>query len=453
MENMDKNKMVEVRCSECGELIANVTAECFESIDASEDVQTIFLGYKLVATHNGKIYCRHCADEQFEWCEHCESWSEEGTTAIHTSAYRPDSNVEYWCDACKADDAFYCDDCQRWFDDDVAHHYVENDDTTICDRCFDYCNYYRCVDCGNVFSGHPTIIDGDYYCDDCYEKSRPVIYEYHRYPDDWEFRYDVQKHRETSSVNLIRTQVPFIGVELEIEDGGTDDSNAIDITTALGYAADQSTEFKCAEDGSLSYGFEIISMPASYDWHINHYDWEAGMNKALNLGYRSHDGGNCGIHFHIDRKHFEGSMVKPERAFVIIVANNENWLRIFSRREDYEYCEFRRDGVRFAPDDFKAENSNSTNDTIYRLINYYSGHHRAINFDPYSTIEVRFIRGTLKYSTFKASMQLMVMLAYAVKHFREQQLANVDLNWFKRYAKRLGFTEFLAYLDERGIMA
>lgn len=453
MGNMDKNKMVEIHCSECGELIANMTTEEFENIDLSVDVRTIYLGHKAVAIHNDKIYCQHCAAERFEWCDRCASWTDEGTTVVHTSAYRPDTYVEHWCDVCKDEDAFYCDDCERWFDLEVTHHFVENNHDTICDRCFDYGNYFRCVECGDVFSGNAFVIDGDCYCEDCYDDNRPVIYDYHQYPDDWQFRYDKQKHNNLPSSFTARTQLPFIGVELEMDSGGTDDDSAIDITAAMGYPADESHEFKCSEDGSLDNGFEIISMPATYDWHINHYNWEAGMEKARKLGYVSHDGGTCGIHFHIDRMHFTGSMVKPERAFAIIVANNESWFRTFSRREDYEYCAFKRDGVRFTPEDFKAEHSNETNNRIDDLIYYYSGHHRAINFDPYSTIEVRFIRGTLKYSTFKASMQLMVMIAYAVKHFREQQLANVDFNWFKRYAKRLGFIEFLSYIEERGIMA
>jgi hypothetical protein len=252
---------------------------------------------------------------------------------------------------------------------------------------------------------------------------------------------------------MARMKEPHIGTELEIDNGGRNGKKAIEITTALGYPANESLEFKCSRDGSLNNGFEIISMPATMEYHLTKYNWEAGMEKARQLGYGSHDPNTCGLHFHIDRTYFQNSMTMPEEGFIILVTNNWSWLEPFSRRNNFHYCSFRGSRERFTPDSFKSENSYITQNRLDDLRSAYRGHNVALNFGGNSTIEVRFIRGTLKYRIFVASLQLMEMIAYAVKHFRKEQLANIDLKWFKRFAKRRTYTAFLEYLEARGIMA
>jgi hypothetical protein len=143
----------------------------------------------------------------------------------------------------------------------------------------------------------------------------------------------------------------------------------------------------------------------------------------------------------------------PEEGYIILLTNNWSWLEPFSRRNNFSYCAFRGSFEKFTPDSFKSDNAWRTQDRLDHLRNSYRGHNVALNFSGNATIEVRFIRGTLKYSTFVASLQLMVMLAYAVKHFRKEQLANIDLKWFKRFAKRRNYVAFLAYLEARGIIA
>ena len=105
----------------------------------------------------------------------------------------------------------------------------------------------------------------------------------------------------------------------------------------------------------------------------------------------------------------------------------------------------------FAPDNFKDSDENSSLEYIERVRGYNHGHHVALNYDGQSTIEFRFFRGTLKFQTFAASLQLVEMMCYAAKHLRKEQLCNVDLKWFKRFAKRKNYAEFNAYLTERGI--
>ena len=71
-----------------------------------------------------------------------------------------------------------------------------------------------------------------------------------------------------------------------------------------------------------------------------------------------------------------------------------------------------------------------------------------------ATLNERFVLA-LEHIDFKlevASMQLVEMMAYAAKHFRLEQLCNVDYHWFKRFAEKRGYEEYLQYLKDRAIL-
>ena len=88
---------------------------------------------------------------------------------------------------------------------------VEDDTHTLCDHCFDE-YYVRCDDCGRIIHRDRAYWDGDdnAYCVSCWDEHCEVIHEY-SYTPDLVFHGKGLRH---------------FGVELEIDDGGTSNSNA-----------------------------------------------------------------------------------------------------------------------------------------------------------------------------------------------------------------------------------
>lgn len=422
------------------------------------------------------VYCATCYDDSFTTCHHCGDviYRNDSVSVIS----RGDGDTEEWCDACANNHAYTCDCCGARISRDVFNDVttiIENDYGYVCPDCMDSGRFMQCSHCGNyfhtdsmhTFEDQPVCgncldeldIDEEeeasagmypFCCDDEMD-AEEIIQGYHDYCNRW--GSPVWVKRGISSPLASKKKL-LIGVELEIDQGGENHAKAVKITSALGYPANESNEFKCTHDGSLDNGFEIISMPATYHWHITNYNWEAGMEKARELGYYSHNGGTCGLHFHVNRDYFEEAFENPHKSLVILLANNRNWLEKFSRRRDFKYCQFKDGGCKFQPEFFKSgwEVAENTERILDRILGD-CGHYSALNIGGNATIEFRFIRGTLKYKTFKAAMQLIVMLCYAAKHFRKEQICSIDLKWFKRFAQHRNFSDFLEYLEDREITA
>ena len=387
-------------CSECGCLIYGDVYE---------------------GTH-GRIYCEDCADHM-ETCNCCGVCL--NTDDHMTEVYSSDGDSSFYCEDCFANStATYCECCGEYFEEDVPMTYVESERGYVCDDCLDE-HFTACERCGDMIRCDDAYsFRGNWYCESCYDEiSNPqtqIIYGYHDYPMDWEFRgKDDELH---------------FGVELEIENGGEYDDHAIAITSALGFPCDESDELICSHDGSLHDGFEIITQPSTYDYLVNSINWEAGLAEARRLGYRSHNGGNCGLHVHMDTGYFDNlypTRNDLENNVAALLLNNSAWLKPFCRRERWGYCEF--------PEKIDWDLSQNEVRRTFRRIGRYA----AANFLPYNTIEFRFMRGTLIPSTFKAALQLMSLIGKALAiHKSLKSIESVNVAWFLQAAEQLGYVEF-----------
>lgn len=360
--------------------------------------------------------CNECMQENLAQCEHCGRLvrREDGRYWIVNVGNERDR--QFLCNECTADgdfsidgvgDYLMCDHCG----DLILRSEVENTDNGIV-----------CQRCNRNMNG------------DC-------VHPYH-------YRQDPGYGMQFLGIEE-RTNKPMLGVELEIEGAGESDSNATEIRTAIG-----KNRVVACHDSSLHHGFELVSCPANLTHHLNSINWEAGMKKARELGYVSHDGGHCGLHVHIDRKYFENQdKEEVEAKFFISFRNNLEWIKLFSRRFYYEYCiingyERYEDGssdtlghIPYPPDKVWVANKKQT-----------YGRHMALNFEPSNTIEVRIFRGTLNYKTFVATLQFVTMWAKFVKHTGYEQIVKLRLQNFVNAAENEGYTEFLDYLKSRGII-
>lgn len=90
----------------------------------------------------------------------------------------------------------------------------------------------------------------------------------------------------------------YMGLEIELADGGRDKDNAAAFATLL----TKGTPYAyIMSDGSLTQGFETATMPATLKGHRKHYDYKRAFEFAKDLGYTND---NCGLHVHVNKNFF-----------------------------------------------------------------------------------------------------------------------------------------------------
>ena len=289
---------------------------------------------------DGKTLCKHCLDEQTTICDCCEQ--------------------------------------RIWLENAECDGY-----TSLCMSCYDEL-YTRCEDCGYIIRRDDANYYGDDpYCDECYRKLNDrAIHPYDYKPEPIFYGSD----------NLL------YGVELEIDKGGECDDNA---EILLDTANTGEERIYCKHDGSISNGFEIVSHPMTLDYHTNSMNWLAIFNKAVEMGYCSHNTTTCGLHIHVNRTAFGKTRDEQEAVIARIVHFVEkHWWEIvkFSRRTENN---LNRWAARY------ATISADVRDTYKKAKDKRLGRYVAINLENYTTIEFRLFRGTLRYKTFLAVLQLV----------------------------------------------
>lgn len=349
--------------------------------------------------------------EEERICTHCgEEISEgEGTTV----------NGDLLCEECVDDHCITCDHCgEIIYTDDC----ITDDRTWLCQDCFeDY--YRRCESCNRII--HDNDVNWHYdlpYCDRCYDEidSDDEIEEYSYKPTPL-FRGDGKR---------------YLGVELEIDEGGKDNDNAYRLKN-IGNSQLENIYIK--SDGSLNEGLEIVSHPMTLDYHMNEMEWERVMKEAVNLGYRSHQTSTCGLHIHVNRNAFGDNQSEQEEVISkILFFVEKNWNEIFkfSRRNSYNMNRWSaRYGFEKTGKEILDKAKNSSN-----------GRYVAVNLNNYHTIEFRLFRGTLKHNTFIATLQMVNKICDVAISMSESEID--EMSW-SEFVEEIVEKELIQYLKER----
>ncbi len=254
-----------------------------------------------------------------------------------------------------------------------------NENTVLCERCYN--EYYtHCERCGRLISyDDACYFDGsdEPYCNGCYDvlNNAPI--------HDYGYKPEPIFYGDGSL---------YMGVELEIDEGGECDSNA---EMLLDAANANEPHIYCKHDGSIDSGFEIVSHPMTLDYHTNCMPWQELFRKALSMGYYSHQTDTCGLHVHVNRNIFGKTYQDQEDAIsrvVYFVENHWNELLKFSRRTE---ANMNRWASRYGI-------STTAKDTYKKAKDKHCGRYVAVNLENYSTIEFRLFRG---HSATKHSLQ------------------------------------------------
>ena len=306
------------------------------------------------------------------------------------------------CEECFNRCTVTCDNCNQRIWRDRA----EGDSNyTLCSHCYEY-NFTSCEDCGRLIPNDEAFYeDGeDYpYCRECFEKLNDNSIKNYNYKPEPIFY---------GSGNL------FYGVELEVDKGGEIHSNAQKL---IDIANKNEERIYCKHDGSINDGFEMVSHPMTLDYHINNMNWLDVFEKAVEMDYRSHNTSTCGLHVHVSRSAFGKSYDEQELAIgrvVFFVEKHWNELVKFSRRTMDNLNHW---AARY------ATISNTTEETYKKAKDKRLGRYVAVNIENYNTIEFRLFRGTLRYKTFIATLQLVDEICYCAINMTDKEIE--DMSW------------------------
>lgn len=392
----------------------------FEIIEC-EDLVCEICGEKITGNNfldvRGHIVCDSCKEDNVVFCEICNR-----AELVENMHYYDDVG---YCSICFRQEFSECVCCGEIVPNDEIFESAHGD--IICEECrYEY--YYECEECGDLI--HVDYVrwveDGDVaLCADCYEEQYEKVIK----------RYNYKPNPIMYGDELFR-----MGIELEIDNGGESHTNA---QTLIDVMNDDNEHIYIKHDGSIYDGFEIVSHPATIEYHVNNMNWQKLMEKALSMQYRSHDTDTCGLHIHVSKNALGETYDDIEHTIskiIYFIENNWNEVLRFTRRTE---SNLRRWASRYGIE----EDIEKT----YKKAKGDYNRYRCINLQNDNTIEFRMFRGTLKYSTFVATLQLVYMICMVCKNNSADRIAEMKWHDFVEFIDPTRYSELIDYLKIRNL--
>lgn len=328
------------------------------------------------------------------------------------------------CESCADEEAVICSHCgERIYRDDNAG----DEHTPLCQHCYDRW-YQSCSCCGRILHEDDVYYrsrdDDEPLCLSCYnrEQDHRTIQEYYYKPEPL-FRGDGPR---------------YFGVELEIDEAGEDNDSArriMEIANGNGLE-----NLYCKHDGSLDDGFELVTHPMTLEYHRNEMPWAKVLQEAIRLGYTSHQTTTCGLHVHVNRDAFGISEAEQDAVIArILYFFEKNWEELlkFSRRTPRQLEHWAaRYGYKDQPKELLDHAKKGC----------HGGRYTSVNLTNADTIEFRIFRGTLKYNTLIATLQLVDRVCDVALYLTDDQLRAMSWTTFVAGCTQ---PELVQYLKER----
>lgn len=314
------------------------------------------------------------SEEEEEELRECD-WCGDQVTRRPGEAYVVASGEEI-CGACYDLDSITCNDCRLRHHIDNVH--MDAFDRVICDSCYDRF-WTRCQECERLILEGDTV---DGCCPGCNEERRRVLR-----------RYDYRPRPRFLDTPVSRTDKLYLGVELEVL--GNEEVLSSNVET---WGERGAGILYLKHDGSLDCGGEIVSHPATLDYHKSEFPWEEILRRLRRDGFKSHIGGQCGLHVHVSKNLLS---LSDQAKLPIFVYSHTNAFAEIARRSS---CGFARNKA------VKNSEGNLDPGVIWakkgqtRPLGLWEKY-EAVNLTPAQTIEFRLWRGTLKYESFMACVE------------------------------------------------
>ena len=316
---------------------------------------------------------------------------------------------DYYCRDCLCE----CDLCGCVIPRNDAYS-TEDSGYDYCRDCFEH-EMYVCCECGGHYryEDEDREIDGRYYCDRCYEDFGPMIRDYHEFKNNGNIIFHGDENRRDAL---------YMGFELEIDSDHHVDRERI----ARGLQERFGDFMHYENDGSLNFGFECITQPASLNYHLSLMPkYKEAFKYLIENEMMGHDAKTAGFHIHIDRKFFGTKEDSSIAKMLFVFEKFRPELMKFSRRTEAQcadWCRSRKGTYNTESGWIKKAVMESKGFMSYGS-RYYS-----VNLTNSNTLEIRLWRSSLNIETFEATLRFTERIANICKHVRAIDLAKMTFN-------------------------
>lgn len=390
---------------------------------------------------------QHAIIDGYRKCFHCGKWIAPYRRSYAYNKQGMISTLHFCSEECLQHHGLIsCYDCHRvfpsfnWQDNGriIENPYFDNGNKHfICNRCYSN-RFSRCQSCGHEFANNQLnrARNGNYYCDNCYREIRSLeedrkINSYHTAKDNRRWKF-FKSSKDNDGVD-------YIGAELEVEAKNfTPEDVAFECRkilnkTSLGVMA----HFE--HDGSLNNGVEIIFNPMTINFiYENENLLKNAFDKVATMA-RSHDTNTCGLHIHYSRGKFNRENISN---LVILFEKFREELIIFARRNESHYAKF------YEWYDIINQKFRLSENYMRENIDYSGDRYRAVNLRNSDTIEIRIFKGTLKFSTYMASVELVNNFMQLALNMDSSKIEEIKFTDVVNY---LPTKYLIPYCEERGI--
>lgn len=288
---------------------------CMENYGTCSDCETIAAIDDMASTDSDGIICESCRDARYVWSEPQDCYiSENG--ARHLS-----DTDEYVSPQYARRNCYYCESDDSWYSDSDNAPSSEDD------------------------YGNGCLLD---------------------------YSTDVLECCQHDSRALRKGALMF-GVELEMEPRGH--STQSDVAAALG--GKQTAKYILKDDGSLSSGVELVTIPMTLEQHRANFGWEATLAPVLTRAKSGAGTTHCGMHVHVNK----AALTPLQIGKILVFMNSPKLARNIStiaQRESNGYCERSHK---------KVTDGKGQSDSRYDIANVGG-----------RTVEFRLFRGNLRFA-------------------------------------------------------
>lgn len=325
-----------------------------------------------------KGYCEYCTLKN-RTCDNCKNIA---TKTISSEKSLQGISIHY-CEEC-AKSLMFCSKCEKAM---FTSQWL---------KCTDYFRFLR---------------TGKLRCNNCdYSASDRLILEYNYKP------IPIFKPKKITN-NL------YLGIELELEFNTPKIRSLESMREIITLELDKTfpnllSDVYYKYDGSLNYGYEIVTHPMILDYHKNKMNWHDILQFLKDKKIKSHDTTTCGLHIHVNKNFFNQS---DQIKLNLFFNSQANKISIISRRINNHYSIF-----------------SALPKGKIKFIDKSQGHYAAINWNNRSTIEFRTFKGTLNYYTFMSTLEFVDAMCRFIKKSSLSLTKKRNSNW----------NSFIDFLDE-----
>ena len=205
----------------------------------------------------------------------------------------------------------------------------------------------------------------------------------------------IKPYHSTAKNKFVGVGDYFLGVELEMEMEDYSKRNVV--YAELHRLIHTNKNFVLERDGSLNYGFELITQPHTYEKLLKTLKV---VEEIPNVSAKS---SRCGMHVHISKKAFKEEL--EQGTLILICMHLQNYFKKFSERKSYDYCRLHLRGETFS--DIDSWNKVFSNRSERRMF---------INLTNSQTVEFRIFQGSTHLPTIVANVQMVIILQKLVRN-------------------------------------